>query len=139
ARSLSSFGMRCLAHVIDDDYSLIQVTKSVPLISARRRRGAKNGSSTSPAQMALPLAAPRTWGGARPGAGRKRAVRTRVPHRARPAHPKRFPVHLTLRARHDSPSLRGDVAFGIVRRAVARLSHEEGRTFQVAHFSVQRD
>jgi putative transposase len=102
------------------------------------RRARPRGQAASvPAQLAL--RPPPGWGGARPGAGRKPTGKTRVEHRTRPAHALRHPTHITLRARAGAPSLRGDLAFGIVRRAIARLSHEDARTFQVVHFSVQRD
>jgi putative transposase len=80
-----------------------------------------------------------TWGGARPGAGRPRNPdRTTgvIPHRAREEHVGRHPIHVTLRAREDVPSLRREAALralhGCLRRATAR-----GRRF--VHFSLQVD
>src|SRR5262245_48956904 len=85
-------------------------------------------------QLALAF---RTHGGARPGAGRKRiAPRPGVPHRARPAHDPRHPVHVTLRAGTLPLSLRSPLAFGAVRGALARASR---RCFRVIAFSVQAD
>src|SRR5262245_46177311 len=50
-----------------------------------------------PVQHALPL--PATWGGRRPGAGRKLTPgrRPSVPHRTRPPHAAAHPLHVTLR------------------------------------------
>ena len=45
-------------------------------------------------------------GGTREGAGRKAVVPGRQPHVARPAHAKRYPVHVTLRVVRDVPRLR---------------------------------
>ena len=80
---------------------------------------------------------PRTWGGARPGAGRKPSEgRRRVAHHRRPAHDPRCPVHVTLRAAADLPSLRAERVFPALRSALARSS---GTGFRVLQFSVQRD
>ena len=78
----------------------------------------------------------RPWGGRRT-AGRKPAPgRGYVPHRRRPAHDPRCPVHATLRVHADLPSLRRDDVFGATRAALARASHDR---FRVLHFSVQTD
>src|SRR5438034_4498795 len=80
---------------------------------------------------------PRTWGGKRPGAGRKPSGRkVGVPHRARPAHDARHPVHVTLRACVGIPSLRTEPIFPAIRRGLAQASRGGLR---VLHFSVQRD
>ena len=80
----------------------------------------------------LELRTPPTWGGRRDGAGRKPAPgRRRVSHRRRPAHDRRCPVHVTLRACSNLPSLRDEVVFTPVRAAFAKAS--------TVHFSVQRD
>jgi putative transposase len=79
----------------------------------------------------------RPWGGRRSGAGRKPAPgRGYVPHRRRPAHDPRCPVHATLRVRAGLPSLRRDDVFGVTRAALATASHDR---FRVVHFSVQTD
>jgi putative transposase len=77
----------------------------------------------------------RTRGGKRAGAGRKPlGERAGVPHTTRPAHQKRHPVHVTLRAQRGLPSWRRQLLFFSVRRALAAAS----RTwFRVLHFSVQ--
>ena len=90
--------------------------------------------------MRLPLAVPRTWGGARKGAGRKprgrSAQRPSMPHVTRPKVDPRFPVQVTIRATPGLPSLRSPRVFGAVRRAIARASVDR---FRVIHFSIQQD
>jgi REP element-mobilizing transposase RayT len=79
----------------------------------------------------------RMWGGKRDGAGRKPSgERAGVPHTRRPEHQKRHPVHVTLRAKRGTPSLRRQTLFFSVRKALASAS----RTwFRLLHFSVQSD
>jgi REP-associated tyrosine transposase len=77
----------------------------------------------------------RTWGGRRDGAGRKPSgKRAGVPHTARPAHHRRHPVHVTLRAATGMPSLRRQVVFFEVRSALGKASRS---WFRVLQFSVQ--
>ena len=85
-------------------------------------------------QLELPI---RSWGGRRAGAGRKpNPGRRSVAHRRRPMHDPRCPVHVTLRARRDLPSLRGDRIFPTLRAALAAASR---KAFRVLHYSVQHD
>src|SRR5262245_34586554 len=85
----------------------------------------------------LELPTPPTWGGRREGAGRKPAPgRRRAPHRRRIAHDQRCPLHVTLRACSNLPSLRRNDVFGAVRSAFTKASKGDFRT---VHFSVQRD
>ena len=77
---------------------------------------------------------PRTWGGRRAGAGRPRGDGRTVPHRARPVHRARFPVHVTVRARDGLPPFREGAIAAVVRRAIAVAS---GAAFRVVHFSIQ--
>ncbi len=86
--------------------------------------------------MRLPLAAPKTWGGARKGAGRKPRGRPGVPHVTRPKVDPRYPLQVTIRARPGLPSLRSPRLFGALRRAIARASVDR---FRVIHFSIQQD
>jgi putative transposase len=86
--------------------------------------------------MRLPLAAARTWGGARKGAGRKPRGRPSVPHVTRPKIDPRYPVQVTIRATPSLPSLRSPRVFGALRRAIARASIDR---FRVIHFSIQQD
>jgi REP element-mobilizing transposase RayT len=84
----------------------------------------------SPRQLELTF---RTWGGPRIKAKR---VPSNVPHRARPAHDRHHPVHVTLRAARRLPSLRKQVIFLALRRAFAKTWRE---WFRVVQFSVQAD
>jgi REP element-mobilizing transposase RayT len=101
----------------------------------------------SPSQLGLftgPAAKARgAWGGARPGAGRKKKTgpTRRVPHRARPVHRKYQPVHVTLRARGGLPSFREQVLARALTAAVAavKTSPATGGSFRVVHFSIQEN
>ena len=86
----------------------------------------------SAVQEALPF---RAWGGARPGAGRKRtAERKQVPHRKRTKHAARYPVQITSRVIAGLPSLRRADESRALRDLMVRLSRPE---FRVAHYSIQ--
>ena len=77
----------------------------------------------------------RRRGGARLGAGRKPAGRTPgVPHRARPVHDRRRPVHVTVRAVRGLPSLRAHRIFRAIRGGLACSSSAH---FHIVHFTVQ--
>ena len=85
--------------------------------------------------MATQLELP-TWGGKRAGAGRKRQSPVRrVPHKRRPEHLSRFPLHVVLRVRQDAPGLRRRQVFGAVRAALVQGAARAG--FRLVHFSVQ--
>jgi putative transposase len=88
--------------------------------------------------LQLPLPARPTWGGARPGAGRKPMPGRRpdVPHRPRPAHHAAHPVHVTLRTVAAVRCLRAGHVFPDVRRAIAAAS---GADFRIVEYSVQRN
>ncbi len=87
-------------------------------------------------QAQLAIEFPNTWGGRRAGAGRKRkAPRTRVPHRARPKLAARFPVHVTVRLLDGLPRLRGFALAKILRRAFVRSCNHDG--FRICQFSIQ--
>ncbi len=84
-------------------------------------------------QLALPIL--NTWGGLRPGAGRKpRGPRPNVSHRTRPYHDTAHPAHVTLRAIAGLPSLRAARVFPAVLAAIARAQRD---AFRICHFSVQ--
>src|SRR5262245_52942374 len=74
-------------------------------------------------------------GGRRRGAGRKRAGRSRVPHRVRPKITRRDPVHVTLRVLDDVGRLRRRWAYQAIRSALLRV-HERA-DFRVIHISIQ--
>ena len=85
-------------------------------------------------EQQLPLLFERTWGGARKGAGRPSGSRRTVPHRTRPLHRERFPLHVTVRARAGLPPFREDILATILRNAIAAAQRD---AFRVLHFSVQ--
>jgi putative transposase len=88
-----------------------------------------------PRQLDLPI--PPTWGGRRPGAGRKpNAQGAGVWHVRRPADDHLHPVLVTLRGDRRLPSLRGEMLFQVLRRALSRSNRVN---FRVIHFSVQTD
>ncbi len=92
-------------------------------------------SETPPPDAQLPLGLP-SWGGRRPGAGRKPAgQRTRAPHQARPRVSRHTPVHVTLRVRDYVWNLRSRRSFAVVEAALLAVNRHSG--FLVAHFSVQ--
>src|SRR5262245_20155629 len=74
-------------------------------------------------------------GGARPGAGRKRTVRSRVAHRARAKHVARHPVHVTLRVVGGVPSMREHAAHRALQRALGEGAERFG--LRVVHYSAQ--
>lgn len=85
----------------------------------------------------MAFAFPNGWGGARRGAGRKRAQRSNVPHRARPRHRATEPVHVTLRAR--LAALRSQHVFPTVRLALLRAARRDPEAFRLLQFSVQQN
>ena len=83
------------------------------------------------------------WGGARPGAGRKKTGAAGVAHRQRDALASRFPVHVTLKLRRGLPRLRCRVAYRVLCGAFDRGKNRAGRlvdgVFRLVHYSVQND
>lgn len=76
-----------------------------------------------------------SWGGFRPGSGRKKSAESRVPHRERPSFPARFPAHVTTRFVKGLPSARAGQVFRVIRGAFRDKKVYEG--FRLVHFSVQ--
>ena len=75
-------------------------------------------------------------GGARAGAGRKKTGRcSDSPHRARPVHAKRHPVHVVLRAGKDVPRLRKRYLYTAIHAALRAAGAKAA--FRVVHISVQ--
>jgi REP element-mobilizing transposase RayT len=69
--------------------------------------------------------------------GRKRTGRcSDSPHRPRPVHLKRDPVHVVLRVRPGGPRLRRRVAYTAIRQALGRTRVD---AFRVVHVSVQHN
>jgi putative transposase len=93
-------------------------------------------------QLSLHPRRNRTWGGAREGAGRPAAKqRKTMPHRARPEHNARHPVHVTLRVIRGLPNLRHLKTAGPIGEAIRDASRdaERAHTFRVIEFSIQPD
>src|SRR4051812_20515085 len=76
----------------------------------------------------------RTWGGKRKGGGRPRTTGW-VSRKARPAFPKRYPLHITLRLKRDVANLRTDDRFAEIQRAF--LGGYEQFGMRMVEFSVQ--
>jgi REP element-mobilizing transposase RayT len=78
-------------------------------------------------------------GGARTGAGRKRAPGPRrMSHARRPYIQAANPLHVTLRVEKAVGSLRRMSAYRAIRRALKTVGYHHG-IFRIVHFSVQRD
>jgi putative transposase len=89
--------------------------------------------SQRPRQLDLRLP---TWGGARPGAGRKpTGDRPGVAHATRPRLAARFPVHVTLRVRPHVYQLRSRRCFRVL--GAAFLAARERHGVRLCHYSVQ--
>jgi REP element-mobilizing transposase RayT len=89
-------------------------------------------------QLALDLI-PRTHGGRRDGAGRPKSSGPRhdPPHRARPVHVGRYPLHIVLRVRKDLPRLRRMDIYKAVNRSLLVIARREG--FRIVHVSIQHN
>ena len=89
-----------------------------------------------PRQGELPLHRG-TWGGWRPGAGRKRGPNPPVPHEPRGSFPSRYPCHVTLKVRKGIASLR---TLGVVREVEGTFRVGcERKAFRLVHYSIQGD
>ena len=77
----------------------------------------------------------RTWGGARPGAGRPRVAGAGLPHTPRPALAARFPVHVTVRMAGHVYNLRSRRCFAVIAAAVERARDRAG--MRLVQFSAQ--
>ena len=76
-----------------------------------------------------------TWGGRRPGAGRKpAAARPGVAHLTRPALAARFPVHVTWRMDREVWNLRSRRCFSVMQRAMYAGALRFG--FRLVHYAV---
>jgi REP element-mobilizing transposase RayT len=89
------------------------------------------------AQLDLNLL-PRTWGGKRESAGRKKSGTRREPeHRERPAHVARNPLHVVLRVRKDVGRLRRRKVYEGARQALITIAARIA--FRVVHMSIQHN
>ena len=88
-----------------------------------------------PLQPQLDLA-PRTWGGARPGAGRKRRTDRHDPdHVLRPEVSATSPIHVVLRTLPSVPRLRQATMYRAIRHALEQAFRTAA--FRVVHTSIQ--
>jgi REP element-mobilizing transposase RayT len=79
---------------------------------------------------------PRTWGGKREGAGRKKLKgKHDSAHRERPELRRYHPVHVVMRVRTGVPKLRQGRAYRAVRRSLVKCLGNEA--FRVCHVSIQ--
>jgi putative transposase len=84
-------------------------------------------------QAELPF---RSWGGPRPGSGRKpKGPRAGVPHGPRAPLAARYPVHVTARLRAGLPSLRRKASYRVLLRAFESSAERNG--FRLTQYSVQ--
>lgn len=91
----------------------------------------------TPGQLGLDLR-PRTWGGAREGAGRKKVKGRSDPvHLRRPEHEAYHPSHVVLRTRRDVARLRRGEVLRAIRRALRRIARRGD--FRVVHMSIQHN
>ena len=103
---------------------------------ARPGRGRRGRRRAGRAWKQLPLR-PRTWGGAREGAGRKKSDRAGVPHRPRAQVKKKTVVHVTVRLVREVGTLRRFKLTQAMRAAFLRTKKKDG--FRLCQFSIQRD
>ena len=78
-----------------------------------------------------------TWGGRRPGAGRKPGPNPAVRHRERERFAGRFPCHVTLKIHEGLPSLRTKRVVREIEQSLAPAC--ERGSFRVVHYSIQSD
>src|SRR4051812_32731851 len=86
-------------------------------------------------QLALGLVERSTWGGRRPGAGRKRGEHAAMAHAAREPFGRLVPAHITLRIRPGLPSLRDTSIVRSVEQTFANGC--ERRDFRLVQYSLQ--
>ena len=108
----------------------------------RRRRKPKAGTQLRLVGVSDETERKPKWGGKRRNAGRKLALgkRPSSPHRSRPRHVGRHPVHVTLRARANLPSLRSQLITSELHGILARQRDRRyAPSFQVVEFSIQEN
>ncbi|HLU66807.1 MAG TPA: hypothetical protein VKZ63_11050, partial [Kofleriaceae bacterium] len=77
------------------------------------------------------------WGGARPGAGRPRTVKGRVPHRPRQTFARRTVVLVSVKTVPAVGKLRRKRLLPVLHDAIAEGAVREG--FRICQFSIQQD
>lgn len=107
---------------------------------------AKKPSKAGPQQLPLPGAQPadRQARKAAIEAKRRRGGRPRKPpgerkveHLTRPAHAKRYPLHINVSVKEDVPNLRAKKLWRVVRRVVVAAAQRFGQMFRIVEYSVQ--
>jgi REP element-mobilizing transposase RayT len=79
---------------------------------------------------------PRTWGGKREGAGRKKMKgKHDAPHRKRPALRRYRPVHAVMRVMKGMPKLRQGRTYRAIRKSLVKCLGNDA--FRVCHVSIQ--
>ena len=106
----------------------------------RRSKARQLGLPGTDAPPRRAASSPTGHGGKRRGAGRKRTLpgRARGPHRTRPFHDARLPVHVVLRVTKEVGRLRRRKAYAAVRLAMIALVLTGRHGFRVVHVSIQR-
>ena len=110
--------------------------RPVRLIYAQFKNVARSRKRAGKRWKQLPLR-PRTWGGAREGAGRKKSDRAGVPHRPRAKVGKKTALHVTVRLVREVKSLRRFKLAPAMRKAFAATAKKD--EFRLCQFSIQRD
>ena len=78
----------------------------------------------------------RSWGGTRPGAGRKpNGIKAGASHAQKAALAARFPVHVTMRLLDGLSGLRQRAEYGVLKTCF--IAACERRGFRIVHYSVQ--
>jgi len=108
----------------------------IKMTMVSRGTGAGRTRRRKPEQARALMLPFRTWGGARPGAGRKpNGKRAGVPHVGRQPFGRGQPLHITVRLREGLPSLRTRHAGRALFAAFAKAREHLG--LRITHFSVQ--
>ncbi len=76
----------------------------------------------------------RTWGGKRPGAGRKRGPSSGVSHLRRPRLAARWPVHISLKLTRDLPGLRNRKQARIAQDCIMAIN--AAGVIRIIHFAL---
>ena len=99
--------------------------------AVRRKRG-----TPVPAQLGLHEAPRRGRGGFRENAGRKKALKSSTPHRARAALSCHVPAHITIRATKGLPSFREQSVARTIGHVIRTL-RDVRDDFRIVEFSIQ--
>jgi len=106
-------------------------------LARARARTKRRPKAQQPTSKKRAPARTSTWGGARPGAGRKPGPNPKTPHRARPAELAAGRLRVTLRT--TLIPLRGARILGAVRRAIAAADQQTPDRFRILEHSIEPD